>query len=160
VSGKRIVIYGYGNPGRQDDGLGPAVIERIEQNPIPNVETDSNYQLNVEDADFIAGADYVIFVDASVSGDGPYYFEEIEPSHEITFTTHSMSPESVVALCHELYDKNTRAFILGIRGYNWEFMEDLTPRAMENLDKAYAFLLSKIEELLHNGKTGSISFAH
>ena len=50
----KILVYGYGNPGRQDDGLGISLVEMIEdwknKKKLSYIETDSNYQLNIEDA--------------------------------------------------------------------------------------------------------------
>ncbi len=65
----KILVYGYGNPGRQDDGLGIELAEEIDrwcsESGITNVQTDTNYQLNLEDAAGIAQYDVVIFADAS-----------------------------------------------------------------------------------------------
>lgn len=144
----KILIYGYGNPGRQDDGLGPALIERLGEDGIPGVATDSNYQLQVEDALAVSESQMVIFVDAAASGEEPFTFIELEPSKEITFTSHSVSPGSVLALCHDIYRKKVKAFMLGIRGYGWEFVEELTPEARNNLDQAYRFLRKKIEAII------------
>ncbi len=144
----RIFVYGYGNPGRQDDGLGPALIDRLEKEDIDGVALDSNYQLNIEDAVDISSSGAVIFVDASVGGKEPFDFYEIEPSGEITFTTHSISPESVMAICEELYSAKVPAYVLAIRGYSWNFNETMTPEAKENLDRAYSFLHERIAELL------------
>jgi len=146
----KIYIYGFGNPGRQDDGLGPAIIERLETEGIPGISTDCNYQLNIEDAYFVAENDFVVFVDASINAEEPFSFEKIEPSSEITFTTHSMSPQSVLALCAELYEKKLDAYVLGIRGYEWDFEVGLTPEAQKNCDQAYSFLI----EWLHGVRAG------
>jgi hydrogenase maturation protease len=144
----RIYIYGFGNPGRQDDGLGPAIIDRLEQDNIPGIITDSNYQLNVEDAYNISASDIVIFVDASIDAEEPFSFKRIEPSNEITFTTHSMSPESVLALSNEMYDKDIEAYVLAIRGYEWEFLQEFSSKAVNNFNEAYAFLTEKIKVLV------------
>lgn len=145
----RILVYGYGNPGRQDDGLGPALVERLEHERIPGVATDSNYQLQVEDAVAVAETGLVIFVDAAATGEEPFTFTELEPANEISFTTHSVSPASVLALCHEMYGTAARAFVLAIRGYRWEFVEALSTAAEENLDQAYRFLKGKIVEIMN-----------
>ena len=46
----KVLVYGYGNPGRQDDALGNEMIEKIKEwatkNHFTNIETESNYQLN------------------------------------------------------------------------------------------------------------------
>ena len=143
----RILVYGYGNPGRQDDGLGPAFIERLDADEIPGVVTDSNYQLQVEDALAVSQSDTVIFVDAAVSGDEPFTFTELEPSNETGLTTHSISPGNLLALCRDIFHKSVRAHVLAIRGYQWEFMDKLTPDAEKNLDLAYRFLKKKIHDI-------------
>ncbi len=143
-----IYIYGFGNPGRQDDGLGPAIIDKLESENISGIVTDSNYQLNIEDAHNIAGSEKVIFVDASIDADEPFSFRKIEPSAEITFSTHTMSPESVLALCKDLYDKDLEAYVMAIKGYEWDFIEGLSSGAINNFNEAYVFLKKKIEEML------------
>jgi hydrogenase maturation protease len=152
-----ILIYGYGNPGRQDDGLGPALVDRLENERIPGVATDSNYQLQIEDAVALSQSDMVIFVDAAENGDAPFTFTELEPSNEITFTTHSVSPGSVLALCNEMYRKTVRAYVLAIRGYGWEFIEELTPVAEKNLEEAYRFLREKIDDIMNRSDTMTLN---
>ena len=146
----RILVYGYGNPGRQDDGLGPAFIERLNADEIPGVVTDSNYQLQVEDALAVSQSDTVIFVDAAASGDEPFTFTELEPLNETGFTTHSISPGILLALCRDMFRKSVRAHVLAIRGYQWEFMEKLTPGAEKNLELAYRFLKKKIHDIINS----------
>lgn len=145
----RLFVYGFGNPGRQDDGLGPAIIDKLESDKVEGIIIDSNYQMNIEDAYNISQCDSVIFVDASIDAEEPFSFYKIEPSAEITFTTHTMSPESVLALCKELYDKDMDAYVMAIKGYEWDFIEGFSSKAVSNFDKAYLFLVKKIEEMLH-----------
>jgi hydrogenase maturation protease len=152
----RILVFGYGNPGRQDDGLGPALVDRIEADHISGVVTDSNYQLQVEDALAVSQSDIVVFVDACASGVEPFTFTELEPSGGITFTSHSVSPGSVLALCHDLYGKRVKAFVLAVRGYGWEFVEELTPVARENLNQAYRFIREKIFEFINTDERISL----
>jgi hydrogenase maturation protease len=146
----RIYIYGFGNPGRQDDGLGPAIIDRLEQNNITGITTDCNYQLNIEDAHTILESDVVIFIDASIDAEEPFSFKKIYPSAEITFTTHSMSPESVLALSKEIYDKDIEAYVMAVRGYEWEFNEGFSSKAVHNFNEAHLFLINKIKEILND----------
>ena len=53
----RTLVLGFGNPGRLDDGLGPAVVEALRAYELPGVTMDADYQLRVEDAAEIAGYD-------------------------------------------------------------------------------------------------------
>ena len=64
MTDKRILLIGYGNPGRADDGLGPALADRIEALDLPGLTVESDYQLSIEHAALAAGHDIVIFADA------------------------------------------------------------------------------------------------
>jgi hydrogenase maturation protease len=138
---ERILIYAYGNPGRQDDGLGNRFVEEfgkwIRSQDIEGIELESNYQLNIEDSLIIAGKDIVIFVDASNEDIEDIHFSPVEPSEgRSEFTTHAASPSFVLALCIQLYDKHPKTYLLQIRGYEWEFKEGISEKAEKNLEKA------------------------
>ena len=144
-----ILIFGFGNPGRQDDGLGIALVDRLEPLDLPSCAFEQNYQLNAEDALLIADYDTVIFADASVAV-ASVALTEIEPSHEIGFTTHAMHPSSVVGLCNELYSKFPKCYLLEMRGFLWEMKEGLSPEAEDILKKAIDLLVPQL-------KSGTVS---
>jgi len=148
VSKDKILISGYGNPGRQDDGLGPILIEKLEADNLAGIELDSNYQLNIEDAYDMAKAKMVFFVDASIDCKEPFEFNKLDAESTITFTTHSMAPGSVLALCQEVFNKDIEAYVLAIRGYEWEFDAPMTAKAESNLDAAYSFIREKLNGLV------------
>ena len=132
-----MLLIGYGYPGRVDDGLGPAFAQAIENLEIPDLEIDANYQLMVEDASAIARHDVVVFADASLNGPEPYDIREIQPGGHLGFSSHSVSPETVLDLAHSLFGAHTRGFMIGIRGYEFnEFGEWLSEKAQENLKHA------------------------
>ena len=56
----KILVYGYGNPGRQDDGLGIFLAEEVEKRNLLSVTVDTNYQLNAEDALLASEFDVVL----------------------------------------------------------------------------------------------------
>ena len=78
-SSKSILLLCYGNPGRLDDGLGPALAERVSALELDGVTVDADYQLAVESAPDIAAHEVVVFVDAAVSGPEPFEFRALEP---------------------------------------------------------------------------------
>jgi hydrogenase maturation protease len=142
-----VLLIGYGNPGRLDDGLGPAVAEAAARWGIEGLTVDSDYQLAVEDALALSNAGVVIFADADVRGPEPFHFTRIQPADEVSFTTHSIRPEALVGLARKLFGADTPAYVLGIRGYEFnEFGERLSRKAMKNLDAALAFLNTLISE--------------
>lgn len=142
----KILIYGIGNPGRQDDGLGPALLARLEKKKIPGLRLEVDYQLQVEDSLLFSDQDLVIVADALKTGPGPFIFRKVKPAGDFTFTSHSLPPAAVAFLCQKLYKKAPAVYILGIRGYEFEPGEKLSPKARENLRQALAFLLGILKQ--------------
>jgi hydrogenase maturation protease len=143
---RKVLVLGYGNPGRKDDGLGPAAAEEIEKLGLNGVWTEENYQLNIEDAADAAENDLVIFVDAAEAGPEPFELRKIEPVAEATFTTHLIKPESVLAICRDTFGRTPEAWLVGIRGYEFEFEEGLTDKAKENLTETVEHLIGAIRK--------------
>ncbi len=144
-----VLVYGFGNPGRGDDGLGPALASAIETLAIPGIAVDSNYQLTVEDAAEIGGYGAVLFVDAAVEGAAPFWFSRIDAStiQRVGWTSHSVSPAQVVALARDLFARDVPAYTLGIRGYEFgDLDEGLSARAKDNLAEAVAFARRALAE--------------
>src|ERR1700722_9709329 len=84
------LIYGIGNVGRQDDGLGWAFVDWLEaRSRGTNAEPQRGYQLLVEDADLISSKRRVLFIDAtkdtSVSA---FTLERAAPRMDFSFTSH------------------------------------------------------------------------
>ncbi|MBT3275557.1 MAG: hydrogenase maturation protease [Spirochaetales bacterium] len=142
-----ILVIGYGNPAREDDGIGPALADIIEEADIPGVNVDIDYQLSVEHAADIARHDIVVFADASVNADEPYDVQRVEPKRTESFSSHSVSPEQALGLAEELFDSKTKGFMLGVRGYSFEmFKETMTEEAAGNLQAAADSLIEALKD--------------
>jgi hydrogenase maturation protease len=141
----RVLVLGYGNPGRQDDGLGPAAAAGIDILGWPNLTAFDNYQLNIEDASEVAAHDVVWFVDASKTCPSPYEVHDVVPSLTIDFTSHLLRPETVMAIARQCYGRAAKAHLLAIRGYEFAFIEELTAKASENLQAALRMLSERIQ---------------
>ena len=66
------------------------------------------------------------------------------PAPTIEFTSHIVRPEAILAIARQYYGKSPQAFLLAIRGYQFEFVEELTPGAAGNLRVALTMLADKI----------------
>ena len=142
-----VLFIGYGNPGRLDDGLGPALADALEKLDLPGVSVDADYQLMIEDAAVAAEHDFVIFADAAVKGGDTYFFHAIEPRDPSGFSTHSVEPEAVLGMAHKMFGASTKGFVLGIRGYEFnEFGERLSVGAQANLRRALEFIEPVLRE--------------
>jgi hydrogenase maturation protease len=139
---RTVLIIGYGNPGRLDDGLGPALAEAIEHLGLPGVSADADYQLNVEHAALAAEHDVVLLADADVAGPEPFWVKRLAPGPmHVGFSSHSVEPKALLGLTSELFDARPEAYVMGIRGYEFNrFGETLSPKATENLAAAVAYV--------------------
>lgn len=138
----RVLVYAYGNPGRLDDGLGPALARALAGQDLgPGVTLETGYQLQVEDAALVAEHEVVLFADADAAGAAPFELRPLVPRGEAAFTTHCLGPEAVLALAHRHFGAETRGFVLGIRGYEFgDYGERLSPAARRNLALASEFV--------------------
>lgn len=145
ISQSGILVIGFGNPGRCDDGLGPALADRIAELGLPGVTVESDYQLTVEDADAVARHAITVFADADVEGPGPFRFAPVHAGGTVGVSSHDVEPEEVVALAECLFRTRVRAYLLRIRGYEFgRFEELLSEAAAANLGAATAFIADTI----------------
>jgi hydrogenase maturation protease len=135
------LIYGIGNVGRQDDGLGWAFIDQLEvRQPAPRAELRRTYQLNLEDADLISGFVRVLFVDATKDpAVSSFVLTRPEPKLDFSFSSHAISVPSILATAHRCFGYIPEVHLLAIRGYQWELQMGLTEPAEHNLSDSLAF---------------------
>lgn len=141
----RILIYGYGNPGCQDDGLGKALADRAEawigDRKLRSVDVDVAFQLQIEDVLKLTDRDLVLFVDASMEERiTDFSIDRVMPDPEASFRPHSVPPSFIVGLYEVLYGTPPPAYLIQIRGYEWELEEPMTPRARRNMEKAWGLI--------------------
>lgn len=131
----RTLVIGIGNIGRADDGLGWAFLDRIARDD--RFECLKRYQLQVEDAECIAGYDEVWFVDASRQQHKEgYECCRLKPRAQFSYTSHALHPASVLHLCNDLYHRIPTAYLLGISGEEWELGHDMSPAAIRRLESS------------------------
>jgi hydrogenase maturation protease len=137
----RILIFGYGNPGRGDDGAGPLLAAALRSLNLPQVEVESDYQLSVDDALAVCDHAAVIFVDADVNGPPPFRFSRVQPVRCLGISGHSATPSEVMGVARDIFAEEPPAYMLGVRGYDFDhFRETLSSQARANVREALAFL--------------------
>lgn len=147
----KILFYGYGNPGCQDDALGISFVEQLQTwataRDCKNMFFEVNYQLNIEDAETISGYDIVYFVDASLEHMDGFKLSRVECREaRIEFTMHAISPGVVLSLCQQIYADVPEVYLLHIKGFKWDLKSDraLSPEAEKNLLLALNFMRDKL----------------
>jgi hydrogenase maturation protease len=147
-SDSAVVVLGYGNSDRRDDGLGPRFAGTIEDLHIEGVTAEIKSQITVEHASLIALHDAVIFVDATFDGPEPFRFERIRPDFTLAFRSHRIEPAAVLALARGLFGAQTEGYVLGIRGYAFRHLgEGLSAKARKNLEAALELVVPVLRRI-------------
>jgi hydrogenase maturation protease len=156
----RVLVIGYGNPSRQDDGVGLAVVnglrERLGQVPLEegedgfddlgrDLDTLFLQQLSPELAETLTEYDHMVLVDAHF---GIYpelvHYTELDPQVEAAIVSHHFKPGTLLALAHQLYGRAPTAELVSVRGHSFDFTTELSPdtaagveQVIENLAARY-----------------------
>ncbi|MBE0468429.1 MAG: hydrogenase maturation protease [Methyloprofundus sp.] len=130
-----LLVFGYGNLSRGDDALGPLVIEYIENNlQVPELEIMTDFQLQIEHALDLEGRRLVLFIDASVACAEACSLTYLSPEKDKSYSTHAMSPSSVLAVYQDvMYKEPPPCFLLSIQGVGFELGSGLSNQAESNL---------------------------
>lgn len=140
------LIIGYGNIDRQDDGVAWHILAQIaklhglEEFITENESFRENawlhlmfeLQLTPEMAEMIANYERVCFVDAHTGSiEGDLSFSLLQPEYKPSAFTHHMSPETCLSLAKALYKREPEAHLASVRGYEFEFGDNLSPKTAE-----------------------------
>jgi hydrogenase maturation protease len=140
-----LLVIGYGNTLRSDDGVGPRVAEAIEALNLPGMRTLICQQLSPEHAEAISRAETVVFVDAAVDAPKKVQLRLLEPSESSQLMAHAADPRTMLALARDVYGHSPKARCLTIPAVKLGFGEELSPEAQRGLEEAVAM----IRELSH-----------
>lgn len=133
----RTLVFGWGNPSRGDDGLGPAFVGEAARRH--DVELLVDYQLQPEHALDLIGRERVLFVDAGTVTSEPFEVFTITPGPSVA-VTHHLSPGALLAAFERITGTPApAAHVLAIRGASFSVGEGLSERARKNLEAALAW---------------------
>jgi len=131
----KIIIVGIGNIMRRDDGLGPALINRIKDKVntlcIDAGTAPENYLGKIAKEK----PDTILLVDAMHMEERPGTYDILKKPDILQggFTTHNMSPVMII----EYLEKETKAdiYMLGIQPQNIFFGDELSTRINRTLEE-------------------------
>jgi hydrogenase maturation protease len=140
----QLLVIGYGNTLRGDDGVGPRVAESVGNLCLPGVRTLICQQLSPEHAASIAQADAVIFVDAALDAPREVQFRELTPGGNTQLMAHAADPRTILALARDVFGYTPKAWWLTIPAERMEFSEELTPMAQRGCAEAVMKIQSQL----------------
>jgi Ni,Fe-hydrogenase maturation factor len=94
-------------------------------------------QLTPEMAETLSQFERVCFIDAH-TGAVPeeVHMEAVTGAYQASPFTHHLTAATLLALCAALYQAQPEAVLLSVRGYEFGFSRDLSPRTAELADQA------------------------
>lgn len=139
-----VLVFGYGNPSRGDDALGPLVVDRLRARPDAGVRDGvdllTDFQLQVEHALDLRGRARVVFVDAALGLGAPFRWSRVAPAQVPGWTTHRMTPSALAAVYRDLFGPPPVLELLAIGGDRFELGEPPSALGWRHLDAACADL--------------------
>lgn len=139
------LVFTWGNPSRGDDAIGPEIYQLLSYRNHDEAEILTDFQLQIEHAQDLLQRQRVIFVDANMSCSEPYEYTPVQPEQDLSYTTHAMSPAALLAVFQSAYDSPLpEAYLLSVRGYEFNLGDPISDKAHLNLLKAIDYLESLI----------------
>jgi hydrogenase maturation protease len=108
----RLLVIGYGNELRGDDGVGPEAARAVGAWCRPEVQTVAVQQLIPELADVLAGAEEVVFVDARLNA-AQIVVQRLAPGKGPTLG-HTSDPCWLLALTEHLHERAPPAWLVTV----------------------------------------------
>jgi hydrogenase maturation protease len=141
----RLLVIGYGNTLRSDDGAGPRVAEALEQMNLSGVRTLSCPLLGPELAEPVSQAERVVFVDAALNTN-ELELQPLAPADSSQLMAHAAEPATVLALARDVFGHAPQAWLLTLPVENMEIGEKLSATT----ERAVAMAKQKVHELCPN----------
>jgi hydrogenase maturation protease len=151
-----VLVIGYGNPLRADDGAGWHAAHALADDVRHGVRTMAVHQLTPELAAAIAESAGVVFIDASRDGPpGTLATRTIEPDARGGTMTHHVRPSTLLAAARILFGRCPPAAIVSIGGEHFDHGEHLSPIVSAALPGALAHVRAWVARFRCMGAEGS-----
>lgn len=141
----KLLVLGYGNELRGDDGAGPRVAAAVAEWNLNQVRGVALHQLTPDLAAPIAHAEGVVFVDARfASGRQDVEVTPVVPEPGVDVAAHISDPRALLALARALFGRCPPAWLITIPASNFDFGAGLSPATEQGIAPA----LSAVRRLL------------
>ena len=138
-----ILVIGYGNTLRRDDGVGPRVAEAVAALCLPGVRTLACPLLTPEIAEAVSQARVVIFVDAAVDAPRQVQLRTLAPAESSQVMAHAASPTTLMALARDVFGHAPEAWLITVPVEDLGIGEEFSPLAERGFETAVKHVEAK-----------------
>lgn len=144
---KNILVIGYGNPLRCDDGIAWQAAAELKRVLPSSAQVICVHQLTPELAESTSRADLVIFMDAATNGEpGNVVCQRLHAEKGKLRFSHHLTPEGVLGVCEQLYSVNPLGFLLTLRGQRFEHGGEFSPAAVHAVRRVVELITNLCSE--------------
>lgn len=157
-----VLVLGYGNLDRQDDGAAWHVLARIMEEvglPRPDsIDVDMYFedkdihflfqlQLLPEIAYDLDHYDFAVLIDAHTGAiPNKVNVEELSPKFQASPLTHHLTANSLLSIAQQMHGKYPKAILVSVRGYQFEFTQKLSSTTNELIPVAVGRIMEWLKE--------------
>jgi hydrogenase maturation protease len=141
TGGTALLVIGYGNELRGDDGVGPRVAATVGGWNLDGVRAIVCPLLTPELADAISQARLAIFVDAALDVLNEVRLRKLEPNESSQIMAHAADPRTMLALARDVFGHAPQAWWLTIPALKLDFGPQLSAETQRGFAEAVQKLL-------------------
>jgi hydrogenase maturation protease len=134
--GNDLLVIGYGNTLRRDDGVGPRVADAVEELHLAGVQTIACPQLTPELADPLSRTWAAVFVDVAADPSEAVRMRRLDASGSSQILAHASDPQTLLALSRDVFGRAPDAWMLTVPAEDLAFGEELSPTARRGVSRA------------------------
>ena len=151
-----IVVAGYGNPLRRDDGAGWWVAARVAQQSGERVTVLMGQQPVPEWAETLSQAELAYIVDAARGGAPQLALRRLVAADDYSLSTaHQFDAQHLLGLTRAVYARAPEAYLLLVPAYDVGLGQELSPRTARAVDVAVRYLTRRIRCATPDARQGT-----
>jgi hydrogenase maturation protease len=158
---KTLLIIGYGNPDREDDGVAWHILRALTvklgldspasyEDEFPEsalIDFAFYLQLTPEMAEDISAYEHVCFIDAHTGNiPEPVRLIAVESEFQRSPFTHHLTPQSLLSMCETIYGKKPDAALLSVLGHRFLFTRQLSEETAALVPQAVELIWDWIQD--------------
>jgi len=143
---RKVLIIGYGNPLRGDDGVGQIAAEALRAHQLAGTKIIACHQLTPELAESVAQSEITVFIDAAADiSPGEIVIDQLIDESAPPSLGHHLDPGALALFARRLYGGAPKTFLVKVGAETFEFGEKLSETVQNAVPAVVAAVLRLVQ---------------